>query len=89
MLLPPLPGKGMLGMGMAGLAAGSAFAAGAALGMALGAAGVGGAWMACRMMRRRRGGWRDEDRIEGASHAAGHGPGNDSPQLPIGEAPVV
>jgi hypothetical protein len=88
MPLPPLPGMHTLGMGMAGLAVGGAFAAGMALGVALGAAGAGGAWIACRMMRR-RGRWRDEDRIEGMPPAAGPNPGDDSPQLPAGEAPVV
>lgn len=88
MLLPPVPGIRTLGMGMAGMAMGGAFAAGLALGAALGAAGVGGAWVACRMMRGRTR-WRDEDRIAGTPAAAGPNPGDDSPQLPIGEAPVV
>jgi hypothetical protein len=83
MLLPPLPGMRTLGMGMAGMAVGGAFAAGVACGVA----GVGAACLARRFLRGRNR-WRDEDRIQGMP-AAGPTPGDDGPQLPVGEAPVV
>jgi hypothetical protein len=86
MLLPPLPGMRTLGMGMAGMA-GMAVGGAFAVGVACGVAGVGAACLARRFLRGRNR-WRDEDRIQGMP-AAGPTPGDDGPQLPVGEAPVV
>jgi hypothetical protein len=65
-----------LGLGMAGMAFGGAFAAG----MAFGVAGVGAACLARGMMRRRTR-WRDAD------HAAPAGPmpGDDEPHAAEGQ----